>query len=267
MLASQSMIFFFFGIFRIERSMQTRAISGRLPVAKPAAVASESVAKATTSTVAGGQKAGNEEFNKEKAEQDLRLQRAALNQKRAIEMQKNRGGECTNKRTVAHHAQSLAISFVSPSKKAPAPRNGGAIVRPSQGIFHLQFRLGYSLVIPPPISLHLHDSLFPKPNEIINIQIQSFSPNRNAQSTDSDAQNHCEKSRRHNQSDPETGSAKGAGHSSPRRHNSISRIETRPTIDSNARRKVAHSDDTCQSTWRQHEHEWNRSKCSETWSS
>lgn len=83
--------------------MQTRATTGKLPVVKALASNESSTpnAKSATSSptvnsnhVASGPKTGNEEFNKEKAEQDLRLQRAALNQKRAIEMQKNRGGKC-----------------------------------------------------------------------------------------------------------------------------------------------------------------------------
>lgn len=95
--------------FRVERAIvHTRAAAGKLPVAKASASSEASTTNSSTKSasaspavtsktnhVAGGQKTGNEEFNKEKAEQDLRLQRAALNQKRAIEMQqKNRGGKC-----------------------------------------------------------------------------------------------------------------------------------------------------------------------------
>lgn len=89
--------------FRVERSIvQTRANAGKLLVVKsstssepstPSSIAKSATASPASNHVGGGQKAGNEEFNKEKAEQDLRLQRAALNQKRAIEMQKNRGGK------------------------------------------------------------------------------------------------------------------------------------------------------------------------------
>lgn len=91
--------------FRLERQIvQTRTATGKLPVAKtPAAIEPSTANNAAKSATASpsvssnhnsaGQKAGNEEFNKEKAEQDLRQQRAALNQKRAIEMQKNRGGK------------------------------------------------------------------------------------------------------------------------------------------------------------------------------
>lgn len=80
--------------------MQTRATTGKLPIAKSSTESTPNsiVKSATASTIVnanhGGPKSGNEEFNKEKAEQDLRLQRAALNQKRAIEMQKSRGGKC-----------------------------------------------------------------------------------------------------------------------------------------------------------------------------